>query len=117
MRVLVFDPNVDFARRAVGFIHENVKNAHADLASNLFVLRKRLREGKWDFVLADVAAAGFMSDVISELNGLQCPVVVWSTLSNAGNSGQCFLDKFKIVPKPTDSFELSSALHDLVETA
>jgi len=117
MRVLVFDPNVDFARRVVGFIRENVKNVQADMASNLFVLRKRLREGVWDFVLADVAAAGFMRDVINELNGLQCPVIIWSTLLNTENDGQRLLDKFRIVVKPVTSLELSSVLHSLVETA
>lgn len=115
MRVLVFDPNVDFARRAVGFIHENVKNSHADLASNLFVLRKRLREGEWDFVLADVAAAGFMGDVIDELNDLKCPVVVWSTLAEDGCV--CLLNKFKLIRKPINTIELSSTLHNLVEVS
>ena len=115
MRVLVFDPNVDFARRAVGFIHENVKNAYADMASNVFVLRKRLREGKWDFVLADVAAAGFMSDVINELKELDCPVVVWSTLVE--DDCDHLLDKFKIVRKPINTIELSSTLHNLVEVS
>jgi MinD-like ATPase involved in chromosome partitioning or flagellar assembly len=118
MRVLVFDPNVDFARRAVEFIRENVRNAQAEMASNVFVLRHCLREqGPWDFVVADVAAAGFMGDVIDELKSLACPVVVWSTLEDTVYSERDTLNKFRLIKKPKTPDQLSTAIHNMVETA
>jgi hypothetical protein len=117
MKVLVFDPNVDFARRAVEFLRENVRDTKADLASNVFVLRKRLQEDTWDFVLADVTAAGFMGEVIDELKSVRCPVVVWSTLTDSVYADRQILDKFKLVRKPITSLEMSRTLNTLVETA
>lgn len=118
MRVLVFDPNVDFALRAVEFIKTHVKDAHADMASNVFVLRHRLKEGgPWDFVVADVAAAGFMGDVITELKSLNCPVIIWSTLEDSVYTTQETINKFKLVKKPKTPDQLSMTLNNLVETA
>jgi len=117
MKVLVFDSNIDFARRAVEFLRENVRDVTADLASNLFVLRKRLQEDTWDFVLADVTAAGFMGDVIDELKSLQCPVVVWSTLTDSIYADKHILEKFKLVRKPVTAGEMSRMFSTLVETA
>lgn len=117
MKVLVFDSNIDFARRAVEFLRENVRDVTADLASNLFVLRMRLQEDTWDFVLADVTAVGFMSDVIDELKSLQCPVVVWSTLTDSIYADKHILEKFKLVRKPVTASEMSRMFNTLVETA
>jgi hypothetical protein len=115
MRVLVFDSNVSFARQAVTFIAENVRDASADLASNLFVLRKRLREQDWDFVLADVAATGCMTAVLEELGRVQCPVILWSTLNGELSShGEC-IEQFKLARKPKTPNEISSVIRTLVE--
>jgi hypothetical protein len=115
MKVLIFDPNVAFARQAVDFIVENVRDASADLASNLFVLRKRLRDQEWDFVLADVAAAGSMSAVLTELGKVQCPVIMWSTLNGELTSCSECPSKFKFSKKPKTMGEISTVIRTLVE--
>jgi len=118
MRVLVFDSNVDFALRAVEFIKTHVKHAYADMASNVFVLRHRLKEGgPWDFVVADVAAAGFMDDVLAELKSADCPVILWSTLEDSVYTTQETMNKFKLVKKPKTPDQLSTTISNLVETA
>jgi len=118
MRILVFDPNVDFALRAVGFIRENVRNAQAETASNIFVLRHCLRElGPWDFVVADIAAAGFMGEVVEELKAVRCPVIVWSTLEDTAYSERDIVNKFRMLQKPKTPDQLSTALHTMVGTA
>jgi len=131
MNVLVFDANVDFARRAVNFIESNIRGARADLASNVFILRRRLKNSQWDFVLADIAATASMQDVLTELQSLQCPVILWSTLRPAAECCQVaevpgrtraedhrsVLTKFRILDKPKTITELSNAVHNLVETA
>jgi hypothetical protein len=115
MKVLVFDPNVAFARQAVDFIGENVRDASAALASNLFILRKRLRDEEWDFVLADVAAAGSMAAVLNELSQLSCPVIMWSTLNGELTSNSDCSVKFKFSKKPRTMGEISSVIRTLVE--
>jgi hypothetical protein len=116
MQVLVFDPNVSFARQAVAFITTNVREAHADMANNLFVLRKRLRDKRWDFVLADVAAAGSTAEVLDELSRLKCPVLLWSTMNIEMERTEC-LDQFRRAKKPRSMPEISLAIRDLVGTA
>ena len=116
MQVLVFDPNVSFARQAVAFIAENVRDAQADLANNLFILRKRIREQQWDFVLADVAAAGSTSAILDELSKLKCPVLLWSTMNTEIERSEC-LDQFRRAKKPRSMNEISTAIRSLVETA
>jgi hypothetical protein len=114
MNVLVFDANVSFAREAVNFIEDRVKGAKADMASNIFILRQRLRDRNWDFVLADVAAAMSMEAVIDELNKLDCPVIVWSTLTDTLSQRKGIVDKFKLIGKPKTEEQFSKALGDLV---
>ena len=110
MKILVFDANLSFAREAVNFIESTVKGAQADMASNIFILRKRLRDEEWDFVLADVAAAMSMEDVIDELNKLSCPVIVWSTLTDTLSHRKGVVDKFKLIGKPKTEEQFSKAL-------
>jgi len=115
MKVLVFDPNVAFARQAVNFIVDNVRDASADLASNLFVLRKRLRDEEWDFVLADVAAAGSMAAVLDELSRLNCPVIMWSALNGEMASSADCPPKFQFSKKPKTPNEISVVIRTLVD--
>jgi hypothetical protein len=118
MRILVFDSNVDFALRAVEFIRENVRNTRAETASNIFVLRHCLRElGPWDFVVADIAAAGFMGEVVEELKAVSCPVILWSTLEATAYSERDITNKFRMLQKPKTPDQLSTAFSAMVGTA
>ena len=114
MNVLVFDANLSFAREAVNFITERVEGANADMAENIFILRHRLKEKKWDWILADVAAAMSIDAVIDELMQYQeenkCPVVLWSTLTDTFAQRKGVVDKFQLVGKPTTEGEFKQAL-------
>lgn len=114
MNVLVFDANLSFAREAVNFITERVHGADADMAENIFILRQRLKERKWDWILADVAAAMSIDSVLDELMKYQdengCPVVLWSTLTDTLAQRKGVLDKFRLIGKPTTEGEFNKAL-------
>jgi hypothetical protein len=114
MNVLVFDANVSFARQAVKFILGRVKGADADMAENIFILRQRLKERKWDWILADVAAAMSIDSVLDELMEYQeknrCPVVLWSTLTDTLAQRKGVVDKFQLIGKPTTEGEFNKAL-------
>lgn len=113
MNILVFDANLSFAREAVNFIAERVKDADADMAENIFILRQRLKERKWDWILADVAAAMSIDSVLDELMEYQektgCPVVLWSTLTDTLAQRKGIVDKFRLIGKPTTEGEFDKA--------
>ena len=114
MNILVFDANLSFAREAVNFVTERVQGAEADMAENIFILRQRLKERKWDWILADVAAAMSIDSVLEELMKYQeenkCPVILWSTLTNTLTQRKGVVDKFRLIGKPTTEGEFSKAI-------
>lgn len=117
MNILVFDANLSFAREAVNFITERVKGADADMAENIYVLKQRLKERQWNWILADVAAAMSIDNVLDELMEYQdktgCPVVLWSTLTDTLAQRKGVVDKFKLIGKPTTEGEFAKTAEAL----
>lgn len=115
MRVLVYDFNSDFAAQTAEFINDNIRNWKADTASNLFILRKRLRDNTYDLVLADTLTSPMSSSVSSSLEQLTCPVILWTCINQGALLSSHSIKN--LVQKPTSPAEIPSKLRTLVEVA
>ena len=110
MNVLIFDANLGFGHHAVEVIKRYMPNTRVDFAQNAFILEKRLAEGKWHVVLADVTASGFLEEVLDTLDNAKCPVIIWRSKPKGSKAR----NYFRLMTKPADSGEMCAALFELM---
>ena len=82
MRILVVDSNVTFARKVSDFLSSKLSHADVDIASNVYIVRRRIRENTYDLIIADVVTTLDSDSIVEALGKSQAPKLVWSMLTS-----------------------------------
>lgn len=80
MRILVVDSNRSFATKIKEVLERQLKEAHVDTADNLFILRDRVKKTDYDFIIADVLSALNPDELLTELEHINVPKIVWTVV-------------------------------------
>lgn len=116
MKILVVDSNRVFARKVGEFLTQNLKSAEVKFASNVPILKQRLRDQKYDYIIADILTAFDAEAMRSTLEGLDTPMLVWSVLKSPEDLTGVFKDDLakRVLHKPNDDLGIETAMSDLV---
>jgi len=112
MHVLVVDSNVVFAKKVGEFITQHLKKADVDYATNVPVLRRRLKHNHYDFIIADIFTAFDAKAMQQVLRAVEIPMVVWSVLESPDRITGVFRDNLakRVVLKPDTDEELEKTM-------
>lgn len=113
MRILIIDSNLVFAKKVGEFLETHVRNAEADYATTVPVMRRRLKENKYDFIIADIINAFDVMGLHEALEDVDVPMIVWSVLNRPSELQEkfhCRLYLNKIFVKPQTDEDLRSIM-------
>lgn len=120
MRALIIDSNLLFAKKVMNFLNDNVKDIKVDIAQNVPIMRRRLINNHYDFVIADIQATMDPKSLISELKKVSVPTIVWSVLEKETQPTDTMISdviRSRVISKPMHEKEFSEALSSLVTFA
>lgn len=84
MRFLVVDPNLVYGRTVKTFIQTHMQGSEVDLAQNASIVRRRVNEHNYDFVIADILNAVDCEEIGDVLHAMEAPIVMWSFINPGG---------------------------------
>ncbi len=115
MRFLIVDSNLAYSGVVRDFLLTHVVGAYVDRAQNASILRRRLHDHKYDFILADILNCVDCEELVEELSATTTPVIVWS-LVNPNSYGD-FVQKLHAhcIQKPKHLDDLDTALKPVLD--
>ena len=116
MRILIVDSNLVFARKVGEFLQRHLKEVIVDYASNVPILRRRLRDpNAYDYIIADIFTAFDAKAMHEVLRTVDTPMLVWSILKSPEHMG-VFRGKLakQVVPKPDDEAGIEAAMSSVM---
>ena len=78
MNVLIVVSNRSAARMVKEFLEKHVNKIIIDVAYNLPILKNRLENIKYDYIIADIVSMINQDDIIHEFNKVQTPIIMWT---------------------------------------
>lgn len=103
--VLIVDTNRVFAKSVKRVLEDNVIDASAHVATNIWEVKRRLSENQYDLVLADLTVALDSDDILEELKKKDVTVIQWSAIQVSENS--------KLWRKPITTTQLKDLVSSL----
>jgi len=112
MRILVVDSNRVFARKVGDFLEQHLKKVEVDYATNVPILRRRLRVNDYDYIIADIFTAFDAKAMQEVLSDVDTPMLVWSILKSPDRITNVFRDQLakRVLPKPDDDAGIEAAV-------
>jgi CheY-like chemotaxis protein len=117
--ILVVDPNKVVAKMVGNTLTDQVNGAHVDFAVNVWELKRRLKDKKYDLVIADLSI-GMDGDEMAEELKRTAPaasMVYWSFQSLSEKKNAKSLTKVacqRVMQKPTSKAEFKAMLPGLL---
>jgi len=102
--VLVVDTNRVFAKSVKEILEKNLADGVADVATNIWEVRRRLQEKTYDLVLADTSVALDGKEMLREFKKSNVTVVQWSAIQVPENGS---------LRKPFSTAQLTDIVHSL----
>ena len=112
LEILIVDPNKVYASMIKATLVEQLREPNVDIAVNVHELRRRLRNNKYDVILADLSTSmdgEEMQDALKMADEHGSTVVVWSVLSGLGDDGT------RVLKKPLCRFELRNTISTVLQ--
>jgi len=103
--ILIVDTNRVFAKSVKDVLENNVINAKAHVATNVWEVKRRLGENTYDLVLADLSVALDSDDILDELKKKDVTVIQWSAIQISESS--------KLWRKPVTTTQLKDLVSSL----
>lgn len=112
MQILVIDSNLVFAKKVGDFLNQHLKIPSVEYATNGPVLKRRLKDKKYDYIIADVFTAFDSEAMQSTLKHVNTPMLVWSILKSPDDLSGAFKDNLtkRIIQKPDDDAGIEAAM-------
>lgn len=103
--ILVVDTNKVFARAVKNVLENNLVNATAHIATNIWEVKRRLEENTYHLILADLSVAMDSDDMLDEFKKKDVTVIRWSAVQVSSDS--------QLWNKPVTSTQLKDLVQSL----
>jgi hypothetical protein len=112
MRILIIDSNLVFAKKVGEFLETHVRDAVADYATTVPILKLRLKTNTYDFLIADVVNAFDCEGLHEALEHVEIPMIVWSVLKRPSELQNRFYRKLasRVFVKPQTHEDLQTIM-------
>lgn len=87
MKFLIVDANLAYSGLVKDFLLTHVLGACVDRAPNASILRRRLKDNRYDFILADILNCIDSEELAEELSAVTTPVILWSLVNPLSYAG------------------------------
>lgn len=110
MRVLVIDSNIVYAQKVKTVLECAIHHITVDLASNVFITRRRMRQNQYDLIIADISTVVCQEMLLDELKKISIPTITWTTVSSQEKLEQLKTIGSRLMEKPNNDLELRERL-------
>jgi hypothetical protein len=112
MRILIIDSNLVFVKKVGEFLETHVRDAVADYATTVPILKLRLKTNTYDFLIADVVNAFDCEGLHEALEHVEIPMIVWSVLKRPSELQNRFYRKLasRVFVKPQTHEDLQTIM-------
>ena len=112
-RILVVDSSRVFAKMVRDILLKHVRNSEVDVATNVYELKRRMGDNRYDLVIADVSVAADGDDMAKEIQKSSGVVVAWSAVQTKKNACHPFME----MRKPISLDEITKAMPKILDFA
>lgn len=112
MRILIIDSNLVFAKEVGKFLEQHIFNVKADYATTVPVLKRRLRNHEYNFIIADIFNAFDCKGLQDVLEYVDIPMIIWSIVKRPSDLHSHFYNKIlsRVFVKPQTYEDLQSVM-------
>lgn len=111
LKILIVDQNKVYASLVREVLAKHV-DASIDIAVNVFELRRKLAERRYELVIADLAVAQDEDEISEELEKAKTTVIAWTAINKKCRRSSCANFEMR---KPSSVEEMRSLVPTLVQ--
>lgn len=115
LRILIIDQNKVYASLVKEELHKAHSDVSVDIAVNVFELRRKMAERKYNLIIADVAVTEDENEIAEEISRSEAHVIAWTSVSKKCRTSACMSDgAIREMRKPSSVAEMRKLIPIMV---
>lgn len=116
VRILIVDSNIVYAKKVSAVLERFINNVEVDIAQDVWVTKRRLKQYHYDLVIADIDAVVAQDILVEELRQSNVPTIAW-TVMNSQEVIANLVNVKQIFDKPHKESEMCELLQPAISLA
>lgn len=115
MRILIVDSNLVFAKKVGKFLKKNLRDVEVEYATNVPIVRRRLKTNHFDCIIADVVSAFDAEAMTTVLKNVETPTIVWAVMDSPKEIYETFCHRVskRVLPKPASERAIAETVSSI----